>query len=319
MNNRRAIVILTRGYIEDSKYISLITRNKGISENLFDKNIDILIFHEGNISEGQKIYIKTQTPDLNIIFKNISELAFQKENEIHKWYEKTEPWKIGYRHMCHFWFIDFLKFVEEYDYIIRIDEDCFIDFNLDEIFELCKNKIIISGIPHYDEEYLTFGLNKFTLDFLEKNGIENKNTKSPDGPYTNMCAFNLIKIRNNDLLKKYIECVDKSNNIYVYRWGDLPLWGEVLHYFYNESDYLYSDKIKYFHGSLSNYVNGSTNKIQEKVDLVYNNKEKAEFELNKKKYLEERKRKYDILLHKLNEFNNRKNSMRNRFNFIEKR
>jgi len=55
--------------------------------------------------------------------------------------------------------------------------------------------------------------------------------------------------------------VDKSNNIYIYRWGDLPLWGEVLEYFYKKHDYLIYNKINYFHGSLGKYVNKITNTI----------------------------------------------------------
>ena len=33
---------------------------------------------------------------------------------------------LGYKHMCHFWSMDFLDYLSDYKYIIRIDEDCFV-------------------------------------------------------------------------------------------------------------------------------------------------------------------------------------------------
>jgi hypothetical protein len=46
---RNCIAVLTRGYKDMKSYDILIKRNKHISNNLNDKTIDNLIFHEGNI------------------------------------------------------------------------------------------------------------------------------------------------------------------------------------------------------------------------------------------------------------------------------
>lgn len=301
--NRNAITILTRGYEDDSKYLSLINRNKAICKNLINKQTDILMFHEGNISVNQQLYIKKQTPELKLIFINISEHAFKKENEQYKWYKPSDKsiWPIGYRHMCHFWFVDFLKFCENYEYIIRIDEDCFIDFNLDEIFLMIKYKTIIAGFDEIDDPIVTFGLNEFTLNFLKENNIENVKPKVSSGPYTNMFAVNLLRIRNNKLLLKYIEEIDKSNNIYIYRWGDLPLWGEILYYMYEPYDYLITDKIKYFHGSLVKYVNEPTENINEIVKVVYKeeiNKIENDNILNKQKDVKFKQLNKQLLIQK---------------------
>ena len=163
--------------------------------------------------------------------------------------------------MCHFWFIDFLHFCNDYDYILRIDEDCIIDFNIDEIFNILPSKFLIAGAVDTDDDIVTRGLNKFTLDFLKKNGFTKK-PKQPGGPYTNIFALNLLKLHKNNFLKIYMNYIDKSNNIYIFRWGDLPLWGEVLEYFYKKHDYLIYNKINYYHGSLNKYVNKITNNIK---------------------------------------------------------
>lgn len=254
--NQKAIIVLTRGYIENKKYDQLINRNKSIEKNLVDKSIDIVIFHEGNIFLEHQKYIKDQTSELQIKFVDVSEKAFQKEEESINFYEPSKHFGLGYRHMCSFWFIDFWNYVENYSYIIRIDEDCTIDFNLDQKFDRMEkeNKVFIYGMTFRDIEIVTHGLNQFTVDFFRENemGVPKR---SPVGPYTNVICLNLNKLRQDNLLKKYIEKLDKSNNIYIYRWGDLVLWGEVLSYMYKQNDHCLDQSIKYYHGSHKAQIN----------------------------------------------------------------
>jgi hypothetical protein len=316
--NKNAVMVLTRGYDNNEKYLSLISRNKSIRKNLINKETDIVIFHEGNITDLQQSYIKNETPDLNIIFTDISEFAFKKENEeipFYKSYDKKINPPKGYRHMCHFWFIDFLKYCENYDYILRIDEDCFIDFIIDDIFDLLPNKIVIAGMNVEDENGVVFGLNNFTLKFLIENNFNNIKPRLVDGPYTNIFALNLIKVRNNELILKYIKAIDDSKNIYIYRWGDLPLWGEVLHYICEPNDYLITDKIKYFHGSLITYVNGTSKDIKEMVNNVYKDdilKYQQKDEELKQKQIQFIKRKNEIITNRINLLKNIKENTSNK-------
>ncbi len=243
---KTAVVILTRGYKDLSKYNDLIKRNVFISKNLINKNIDIVIFHEGNITENQQIYISKFTPELKIIFKNV---VFLNKNVVFD--KDTLSFNIGYRHMCSFWFVDFWNYVENYEYILRIDEDCIINFNVDSIFQKMGNKVAVYGNWSDDSESVTKKLNKFTLDFLQKPAF----LRRPSGPYTNVIGFNLTLLRENELLQKYIDKVKESDYIYIYRWGDLPLWGEVLSYLYKPSQHSNTTEIKYYHGSHNTYIN----------------------------------------------------------------
>ena len=76
---KSCIAVLTRGYEDESQYSMLIKRNRHIANNLNNKLIDILIFHEGNINENHQLYIKKHTPKLTLIFINILNNAFKKE------------------------------------------------------------------------------------------------------------------------------------------------------------------------------------------------------------------------------------------------
>jgi hypothetical protein len=251
-----AVVVLTRGYHNINDYDMLIKRNISIEHNINDKNTHILIFHEGNINIAHQTYIRSKTNNLHIIFVCIKDHAFKDEKKYIKHYEPTAGFGLNYRHMCSFWFVDFWNFVKEYNKIIRIDEDCEIMFNIDNIFEKLNNRVSIFGAWSEDVEYVTHNLNSFTLEFIRTyTTIKNDKEHLPSGPYTNVMGLNLTVLRTNDTLHKFIKSISDTNNIYIYRWGDLPLWGEVLYYFYNENDYLLDDNISYFHSSHNTLVN----------------------------------------------------------------
>lgn len=262
--SKNAVVVLTRGYDDSRNYQSLIKRNISIAVHLKDKkNTDILIFHEGNIIVEHQNLIKRVTPLLNISFVNIKEKghAFSDEKNKIPFYKPTERYKLGYRHMCSFWFVDFWNYVEDYDKIIRVDEDCVVQFDIMEIFDLLDDKVACYGSWVRDDPEWIYGLRNFTLQFLKNNDVEIKNSITPEhidsylgnwsgvvsGPYTNVFGLNLKLLRENEMLKKYVNVVKSQNSIYLFRWGDLPLWGEVLNYFYDSSKHLKTLKIKYMH------------------------------------------------------------------------
>lgn len=244
---KKAIITLCRGYDDNYQYSNLIIRNKFIEENINDK-CEIIIFHEGNITLENQKHIRSKTSlCLNFIsipkFVEISDIEFDNNKE-------SIGFDWAYRHMCHFWFIGFLKYLDAYDLVLRIDDDCLIRSTVDDIFKILENKVCVYGEWSSDYESVTKGLNDFTLNNIDTD----KGSKTPSGPYTNVVGFNLNKIRENIKVKQYMDKVDKSNNIFIYRWGDLPLWGEVLHYLFDKQDSLYLP-IKYYHGSHNNFIN----------------------------------------------------------------
>jgi hypothetical protein len=53
----------------------------------------------------------------------------------------------------------------------------------------------------------------------------------------------------------YIEEISKSNYIYLYRWGDLPLWGEAITYILGNDSLVIDKEIRYYHGTHYIHVN----------------------------------------------------------------
>lgn len=256
---KACISVLTRGYKNNNEYDTLCKRNKSIEIHLDDKDTDILIFHEGNITIEQQSYISNQTPLLHIIFIDISPIAFKKEKERIPFSAETLGASIGYRHMCSFWFVDFWKLVMNYDFLLRIDEDCVMESTIDTIFSQLHTYLFVAGHYENDMDHVTRGLNQFTLTFIQHNSRQYMFTetkpKQPAGPYTNVIGLSLTELRKNNILMKYIQEIDSSTMIYERRWGDLPLWGEVIYYICGNHSLLLDPHLTYFHGSHNKKIN----------------------------------------------------------------
>ena len=240
----------------------LLERNKHL-EKYYNKNISYIIFQEGNIPKDHQEYIQNNT-SLPLQFINVSGSFTDKTFDV---YPPTKKWRLGYRNMCNFWFCEFWKYLENYNKILRIDEDCNLFSDYNTIFQHLTDKVAIYGNWFPDDNFVTKNLNKSTINFIKQYNIEKYDTtnwkerlahqaysRRPSGPYTNVIGLNLDILRKNTILTKYISYIKNSNNIYIYRWGDLPLWGEALSYFFS-GRHARDNNIQYFHKSHNQAIN----------------------------------------------------------------
>ena len=250
------ITALTKGYPNLNQYDTLIRRNIAIEENCNNPDdFEFVLFHEGNIPLDHQNHINSKT-QIKFKFIDIREIgkAFRDKNHI-EFDPETIKFKLNYRHMCSFWFVDFWNYVEDFSRIVRIDEDCIVDFNLDNLMLDLESYSSIYAHYTLDLPFVVKGMNDFTLEFLRSKKYTGVNERDPWGPYTNIIALNLDKLRSKKIIFEYVDAIDKSDSIYVYRWGDLPLWGEVFHYFLDPNDVKLDKNLVYFHGSHNQKVN----------------------------------------------------------------
>uniref|UniRef100_A0A6C0B7H9 Nucleotide-diphospho-sugar transferase domain-containing protein n=1 Tax=viral metagenome TaxID=1070528 RepID=A0A6C0B7H9_9ZZZZ len=261
-NSKNAIVVLTRGYDINEKYNTLIERNNNIYDKYYkllnNKNdYDIIVFHEGNISEEQQKYIQTKTPDLPLIFTKVD---FQNKVVNHEFCPNTktsESFPMGYKNMCYFWSISFLEYLKDYTYAIRVDEDCVIDTIDSNLIENYKKENIMFASARQegtDDISVTTGMKEFFKSYTEKHNITPK-TEKADVPYTNFMIVNIQYFRNNEDVKNVLYEIDKSECIFSNRWGDAPIWGYILCHLIEKNLYKTDTSISYFHGSLNDRVN----------------------------------------------------------------
>ena len=140
---RGAVVALVYGSTPEQFHL-LCRRNKSILQWLWftdDKlkhfNPDIVLFHEPGLSQENKTYIQEQTPELPLLFREVQfdgHAQYNEGNDYNSGYKINNPQCVrnrwtnrfghGYRNMCRFWFMGAIEYLPEYDWMLRLDDDC---------------------------------------------------------------------------------------------------------------------------------------------------------------------------------------------------
>lgn len=265
MGNKNAIVGLVRGYSNTNGYNSLIERNKYIYENIISKSdnkFDVILFHEGNITKEHQNYIREQSKNMSLIFSDVRKsspkTAFDPTKnkfnmELCPPTPQSMAFPLGYKHMCHFWSMDFLDYLSNYKYIIRIDEDCLVTkFDTGTLKRMEENQIYFSSpmFQGQDEDYVIVGLKNLWESFISVHAVSPyKSFEEIKCPYTNFMIVDIDHFLDNDIVCLFLDEVDNSHGIYSNRWGDLPIWGVILSTLVDPKNYEENKDISYYHGS----------------------------------------------------------------------
>jgi len=267
---KAAIVGLVKGYKKLRNYTSLIRRNYLIKKNV-DKSekYDKIIFTEGNIEDKHKKVIGSRLD--KVTFVDVSG-DFEKKEEV-----KPE-WrtKLGYKNMCRFNSVKIWKYVKEYKYIMRLDDDSFV-MNGNFVSSTRNNKVYKDVFKFMEEEGATFmyvrdkwdshrktesTLPENTKNFIRNRGLHTKcgnRDISSQNFYNNIYATKVSFWRRKKV-KEYLSHVDKSMGIYKHRWGDSTVMALAIKMFCDRDKVVKADRVKYRHGShgWSNYNENDT-------------------------------------------------------------
>jgi hypothetical protein len=182
--------------------------------------------------------------------------------------------KWNYHHMCYFWFkqVFQLKILQRYRYMMRLDDDSQILGNFKEIdnqenefcflgkwpnvFDLMikHQALYMANQREVDFEYVLPGITRIrnvTVDYIMK---KNSTVRNPDmfadffnktleipNYWNNFEVVDLAFMQRKDVLD-FIQMVDESQGIFLYRWGDAPLRYITLALFTNTTDVLHRVK-----------------------------------------------------------------------------
>ena len=247
---KAAIVALTRGYPKNrSLYDNLLKRNEYIYQNinsLRSSPLDLILFHEGNISIDDQNYINSHSSQ-NIKFKDVSKYFVIPDLKL----EGEKKFSLGYRLMCRFNMYHIWEEVKEYSHILRVDEDIEILKFDPYVFELMNKKNItyMTGRFTKDIHRLT---NSTLPEFIIKNTDMNVHKiYNHKNPYTNVFATSVNFWRSkevNQLLKK----ISLSDQQLINRWGDHTVHGLMLNHM-RKKIYLFT-KLEYKHISHSSLI-----------------------------------------------------------------
>jgi hypothetical protein len=288
--SKKAICVLARGHKNLEKYETLIARNNAISEVILKESkaeIDVIIFHEGNINQEHQQYINKNSKIKNIKYVSVEAVFNEKNYAKSKYCTETRlsnSFGYGYKCMCKFWFSGFIEYTKNYDYVIRIDDDCIIEyFNVDAtIEEMKQNKIryVAASIFGNDEKNVTIGIEKLCNDFINENKIH-ATPRFDYNPYTNLFIIDAKYFRSNETYLRFSSKVNSSGCIFINRWGDHLLWGVILSILPDDNIFNVNNDIKYLHGSHRRWINANIKYENKKgiYELIKNIFRKIQYKL----------------------------------------
>ena len=260
---KNAIVVLTRGYNNLSEYATLISRNRHIAVNFYaglkdPENYDVIIFHEGNINSQHQQYIQSQSPKIPLQFRRVDFYNNNTKNyQLCPPTQQSEYFSMGYKNMCYFWSISFLEYLKDYEYIIRIDEDCFVRNIPSGIIDTYRENDIQYSSPYFqgpDSGQVIVGMHRLFRRYMYEKQLSPCKTKI-ECPYTNVMIMNMEYFRNNQVVQEILNQIKDCNCIFSNRWGDLPIWGYILTLLVETSKYKEDKSIAYWHGSHKKIIN----------------------------------------------------------------
>ena len=175
---------------------------------------------------------------------------------------------LRYRMMCRWWLVHMPKYVAAYDYVMRLDDDSIIEEPIKmDLFQWAQTKKLVyaSNLIHVDCGQCCYGMKDFFLSITEAERRETMkkafidqsinlrtvnhhsfrsllSITEPTKPLPANVTIDLpmpIMYYNNFHItqpafwlrpdvKKTIDAIDATGNIFYYRWGDAPLQSLIV-------------------------------------------------------------------------------------------
>jgi hypothetical protein len=247
---KAAIVGLVRGRSAIQGYSKLIRRNRLLHRN-FNRRFGypVIIFHEGNILPEHQRVMSRLTPNLS--FVDLSGKAFVTPSHLPAEYRI----EIGYKHMCRFYAMQIYDFVREFDYILRLDDDSFLESPIQyDLFGYMAQQEFVYGYVHKEDEYhqeTVATLPRFTQGYIQKHGIDIKCSLSDIDVLYYYSNFTITQVAfwHQEKVQDYLRAVDESMGIYQFRWGDALLQTLALKMFCDPNQLHYFQDFRYSHDS----------------------------------------------------------------------
>lgn len=236
-NEIKAFFCLARGYstFRKYKYFKLILRNIFLNKYLKNrKNIDSIVFHEGNITTFDQFFIKLFSFNFNIKFISIKQ-QFILPNNLY-WSGKS-VFGLGYSLMCRFNYFQVWDFLKNYHVAIRVDDDVLL---LDSR-ELKSNEIYICA-SLYPETHLQTNITFY--EYLNTIG----SSLHYDQKFPPNCFYvTRVKFWLDESVFSFLEDVSNSVDSLERRWGDTVVMGVALKKFGGINSITVDKEISYVH------------------------------------------------------------------------
>lgn len=291
---RVAIAGLVRGYRNTSDYSLLISRTQALKKFISGEGqaalgIELILFHEGNISSEHQEYILSQT-GMSLKFINVESDFILNHGEGVTQDPRvfstrmSQSFPLGYKMMCRFWFSGFMKYLGDFDWVMRVDEDCeVVDGRLHQIIDHCVSE----DVPYYcpmwingDHEDVMVGLDVIVNEFRGAHGMLPR-VGELAVPLTCVSLISIKRFASLPRLVEFRDLILKKQGIMINRWGDAPLWGYMLELENLNFTSAKTMPLAYKHGSHYSFVNFSPNLVQKFFMLVRRRRDRIKIKIRK--------------------------------------
>jgi Glycolipid 2-alpha-mannosyltransferase len=262
VTHRSAIVCLTRGYSNLEGYNKLIQRNRSVYEviNRYRRQqYPLIIWHEGNITWEHQLHIAAYEWNAVLRFIDVSQV-FHLPRDISE-ADLVEDWRVGYRLMCQFHSFWIWQLTREFDYVMRLDEDCVLTSSAGDPIEMLRAVEGDFGAALFTAESHDL-TNRTLAGFVEElaAGLERKITEHPYNqvfPYTNFYVTRTGFWRRTEV-QRFLNAIRRNPDSLRCRWGDLPVLGVALNLFAPRHKVFRFLEVGYWHASHATVVRPRT-------------------------------------------------------------
>lgn len=219
-------------------------------------NNEDIAFHEGNVPEAM---VKSYADEYDVRFVNVG-VEFTHTNAADAWRKywpsslkrppATWTYSEGYKHMCRFFAMRWYLYLAKYDVVVRLDEDVTI-IAMDEPFVWMQQGgyeyAYSVNIPEAHQETV------LTMEAW----LRSQNVSNPDVSmifFTNVFASRPKWWLQNEDARAWLERIERSENIYVHRWGDAPIQSFLIRTLLPNKS-LAQMRVEYNHGSTYDVIN----------------------------------------------------------------
>jgi hypothetical protein len=223
---RKKIAII--GLCHHKTVRNVLKRNSLISQFLkCSYDVDNIIFNDRNFAPNQIEKLKNQDPGLK--FVNIWD---NPTKNLLNSYRKDSV--IGYKGMCLFYGMEFIHYLAEYDYCIRLDDDSFLRSGLD-VDSFIDNGLIY-GYIHEKEDIHEPTKKTFppaVLDYIKSKNIKTLCKEKDINVWHHYSNFWITDLNfwRKQKVKDYFDHIYSLNGIKKWRWGDHVILSNALRMF----------------------------------------------------------------------------------------
>jgi hypothetical protein len=243
----------------------------------------VVIFHEGDYdARSQEEIFKSVRESCRslVTFRKLDDGDFNVPDHIDKAkmqacvdIKATPYWRnVAYRNMCRWWIVHMPKYAQAYEYIMRIDDDLYIEefIETDIIADAKKNQqVYVSNMIHIDCPVCCYGFKDLlTATLPEKSGLIEGLFQKQEAQWTHqlnglrsvlsltepskpigstvmlwspVMNYNNFHITRSDFwvrpdVAELVKAIDASGYIYYYRLGDSPIQSMVTMLFAKQNE-----------------------------------------------------------------------------------